>query len=161
MSCVCVHTYVCKCLVFWIYPDIWANFSQNHTCYFLRGGQQLKTYTEGLLKTSTCSPEPPHRGVQAREEKQSSFKSQALISVNHILCKTSPLVCSWNSSKYQSGSFWPYKEKKGGIRDGLAKVGPTQTFLAYYQYTAFCALPPPSPLHISPNSACVSHFPLE
>lgn len=32
-------------------PDIWVNFSL-HTCYFLRGGQQLKIYTEEEGKKS-------------------------------------------------------------------------------------------------------------
>lgn len=72
LMCMCVCTYT----PLWLYPDIWANFSQNHTCYFLRGGQQLKTCTEGQPKTSTCTPEPPCRGIPGREDKQPFFKSQ-------------------------------------------------------------------------------------
>lgn len=102
------------------------------------------------------------RGITRQRRKQSHFKLQAFISVNHIPCKALPLVCSWNYSKYQSGSFWPYKEKKGGIRVALAKVGQTQTFLAYYQHVAFCAEPhpahpPPHPLsHLAQFSMCFS-----
>lgn len=90
-----------------MYPDIWANFSQNHTCYFLRARLAVKTIRRRPgFSSRTCRPKPfPHRGIPGREEKQSSSKSQALISVNHILCKTFPLLRSWNSSKYLSRSF--------------------------------------------------------
>lgn len=161
---VCVHSCVGKWLVLWLYPDIWANFSESHMLFFKRWPVVKNTHTHGLLQTSTCNPDLSHREIHSGEGKQSAFKSQALISVNHILCKALPLDCSWNYSKYQSGSFWPYKEKKGGIRAGLAKVGQAQTFLAYYQHTAFCAQSPPlfsTNLTSRPNSACVSHFPLE
>ena len=59
----------------------------------------------------------------------------------------------WNKSKYQSGSVWPYKEKKGGIQAGLAKLNLAQTFLAYYQHTAFRADHPPHP-HLAQFSMC-------
>ena len=76
LKCMCMCVCVCTYTPLWLYPDIWANFSQNHTCYFLRGGQQLKTCTEGQPKTSTCTPEPPCRGIPGREDKQPFFKSQ-------------------------------------------------------------------------------------
>lgn len=111
-------------------------------------GQTFLRIAHGILKRwpavknihrrpGTCNSEPPHGGIQGREGKQPSLKSQAFISVNHSLCKTLPLAWSWTYLRFQSGSFWPYKENKRGIWAGLAKVGQTQTFLAYYQHKAF------------------------
>lgn len=95
----------------------------------------------------TCGPDPPH-------SEKSSPKSQALTCVNYILCKTVPLAVGSTLNL----SFWLYKENSGGIQAGLVKVGPTQTFLAYYQHTAFCTWPT-SPLTSRPIPHMFPIFP--
>lgn len=95
---------LCKFLL-QINPDIWKKFYPNHTCCVSRGGQQV------LLKTSICKWERPYGEGNSASLYFCEF---------HAL----QLVCSWYSSKHQSGTSWPYKENKEGIWAGLAKMGP-------------------------------------
>lgn len=69
--------YVCVCVCVALSRHLGKLFSESHMLFFfLRGGQQFKTCTEGQLKTSTCTPEPTYRGIPGREDKQPFFKSQ-------------------------------------------------------------------------------------
>lgn len=139
VSCVCAHLCMQVPCPVDISRHLRKLFSESHMLFFKRWPAVKNIHRRPAQDLVPAVQSLPIEEHQAEKKNSPLFKSQALISVNHILCKTLPLVCSWNSSKYQSGSSWPYKEKKGGIQAGLAKAGQTQTFLAYYQHTAFCA----------------------